>query len=225
MNNLQSILHSHTFKQTISGIIIVIFGIAGLWLAMQFPGKNSEINVPLQSIYADYDSLSNLQELVLLKDIDSSAKNKDAPDFSKTIATKGDFSKIYLYAEASVDSKPLTDWDSIYVKFNMDHVLKNLDSGGHLFRPKSLPVPGNKAATALLYNTSVVPYLPTIPYSEARIPVYVDWYDKIFRSFSNEDHIINFMSFLSTTESGHIIKISLYYKCANETPNCYINIK
>ncbi|MBU1557722.1 hypothetical protein KKC45_02065, partial [Patescibacteria group bacterium] len=177
--------------------------------------------------YPDYDALSSLIPLELMKNTDSSMYNKDDKRFTKYLEIYGDFSRMYLYTEASVNKKPLTDWDSLFVKFNDEPpYLDNLKAGGHLFRPKSLKLPKDEKVTRLLYNTSVVPYLPTIPYSESRTPITVNWFEDVFREPQSPKEIrkVRFDAFLSTPELGEIHLIALYYKCTRETPNCYIKV-
>lgn len=223
----------------VAALIFVSLGLAGLWFIIFITGLGPEqkpIEIPIGTItppklnpsqYPDYDVLRDLNAVVLAKDKESSASNKNDEDLTKILEVKGDFSRIYFYAESSVNNKPLTDWDSLYVKFNtIPPKLDDLKSGGHLYRPQSLKVPMGNNVTRLLFNISVVPYIPTIPYSEARSPTTVNWFEDVFRQPSNPSEVrkIRFDTFLSTTENGKIYLIALYYKCFQETPDCYIKI-
>ncbi len=221
-------------QRVLASIVLLIITVVAMWFLIIKIDINNKPDLPVGNIrpitvnpaeFPDYDSLKFLTPLELIKEKSSNAKNKTDPEFTKYLEVRGEFSRIYLYAEASVNDKPLTDWDSLYVKFNNEPpTLDNFKAGGHLFRPKSLKVPGDNKTTRLLFNLSVVPYLPTIPYSESRIPITVNWFENVFNFNSNPNSVrkIRFDTFISTTEKGELHLIALYYKCADETPNCYI---
>ncbi len=114
------------------------------------------------SDYPDYESLQHLVSLPIENNFESwtpNSKTEDAKSIKKIVIEKGALSKGYLYIEASIDGKPLTQWESIYIKMN------NL--GGHLFRPQSLPVP-TIDKTELLFALNDIPYIE-LPYSEHKI--------------------------------------------------------
>lgn len=200
-----------------TGIMIYLFGREGALT----PEKITPSEFP------DYDELSKLSSTGLIKDKPSSATSKDDPDFTKMLEVNGDFSGMYIYAEASVNGRVLTDWDSLYIKFDTEsQTLGEFKTGGHLFRPKSLRTPQSETSTRILFNASVVPYLPTVPYSEARVPLTVNWFENVFRNpqSPHTSRKIRFDTFLSTSKNGVIHSIILYYECSAQTPDCYIRI-
>lgn len=209
-------------------ILFILLTISSWFMILQSEKKKPLSPLATSIILSDYQSLENLTKEILIENKLSNMENKDDEDLTKNLKAYGDFSKIYLFAEISVNERPLTDWDSIYIKFNnyIDNTLEEFNSGGHLFRPKSLSVPQIKTTTRLLFNASVVPYIPTIPYSETRTPATINWFENVFRSPQNpkEERRIRFDTFLSTTEKGFIKEISLFYKCSKDTPDCYIEI-
>src|SRR3989344_5599840 len=88
------------------------------------------------SEFPDFDSLSRLEKLVVVSDFESwtpGANTQDEKIRKVIILDRGDLAKAYIYVRASLDSKALTRWESIYVKLD--------NSGGHLFRKESLPIP------------------------------------------------------------------------------------
>ena len=225
------------WKRVVASALLLVLTVLAIWLLITRINKDGKADLPVGDIkpvvvepseFPDYNSLSILTPLELIKEKDSNAKNINDLGLKKYLEIKGDFSRIYLYVEASVNDKPLTDWDSVYVKFNTEPpLIANSQAGGHLFRPKSLKVPTDNKSTRLLYNTSVVPYLSNLPYSEVRNSSNVNWFEEAFKNFEKPNDIrkIRFDTFISTTERGKIHLIALYYKCAEETPSCYIKIK
>lgn len=167
---------------------------------------------PALSEYPDYEGLKDMASLVILKESGSwvpEGKKENIIKYTKQLKSEGKFSRIYLYAEVSVNDKPLTQYESLYVKFNY--------TGGHLFRPQSLKIPPN-TVTRLLYAINNVPYLATIPYSESKTPLTADWF-----KFFKDDSSIRFDVFISSLKPTVIDKILLYYDCA-EGGECKIEI-
>jgi hypothetical protein len=99
-------------------IVAAITSIFGIYIARRLENENTATK-QIVSLYPDYDSSLTLHPLVVVENITSS--NSNVNDLSTTgikLEARGYFSRMYLYLEISVDDKPLTDWDSIYVKFN-----------------------------------------------------------------------------------------------------------
>ncbi len=167
---------------------------------------------PEPSEYPDYDSLEDLNSLIIIKDKISwspEGKIEKIIAYQKQLESVGQFAKIYLYAEVSINDKPLTQYESLYVKLD--------NEGGHLFRPQSLKIPAD-TITRLLYAINNVPYLETVPYSENKTPIATNW----FQLFKNNS-IITLNTFISSLKPATINKIIFYYNCAEDS-NCSIKI-
>jgi hypothetical protein len=166
--------------------------------------------VILPSEYPDYEALSSMKSLVIASGTPSYALENEpvVGRIGKELALKGDFSRAYLYIEASVDNgKPLSGWDSIFMTLNYD--------GGHLLRSRTLKVPGDHI-TRLLYALNQVPVI-TLPYSDESDPSIRNWFD-----YFNNKNVLDFNSFLATSrEGGRIEKIELRYECKSYS-NCSI---
>ena len=168
---------------------------------------------PKPSEYPDYNLLKNLTPLTIIENTISwspEAKKEDIISYKKQLRSTGQFARIYLYAEASVGDKPLTQYESLYVKMN--------NVGGHIFRPQSLKIPVD-STTHLLYAINNIPYLPKLPYAESRTPSTANWFD-----FFEDDSLITVNIFISSLKPATLDKIILYYDCA-EGSNCKIEIK
>jgi hypothetical protein len=218
------------FKKKLQlALLVLAFGFAGLWVTILITeGFDEPIKEPhpvgtttpavvLPSEYPDYDALSSLKYVVLAHAEPSSEANKTVVEggVKKTIEITGKFSRVYLYAEVSVNEKPLTDWDSLYMKI--------AETGGHLYRPKSLATPSNELASLLLFNTSAIPFLPNLPYSSAREPLITNWFGNVFNATSQTWKARSDI-FISTTREGMIHLVALYYDCDKETPNCSLKV-
>lgn len=168
---------------------------------------------PEPSEYPDYDSLENLNSLVIIEDEVSwspEGKKEKIIGHKKQLESIGQFAKIYLYTEVSISGKPLTQYESLYVKFN--------NEGGHLFRPQSLKIPPD-TITRLLYAVNNIPYLKYLPYSESKPPTTTDWF-----GFFKDDSSIAFDAFISSLNPAKINKIIIYYDCVIGS-NCKIKIR
>lgn len=205
-----------------TAIIVMVIGLVGIWLILRNLGVGSNSSAPNLSTgttsvisvrpseYPDYNALKDMHSLTLIQNaID--LKNNKTGNTSKDVVLTGRFSRLYLYVEASVRNKPLTDFDSVFVMFNY--------KGGHLFRPDTLAVPQDETTTRLLFNASIVPYLPNLPYSSKRVPATADW---LADSFNSGRSTLHFNGFLSTTQPGEIYLMALYYSCDIATPDCSI---
>ncbi len=216
------------FLQTLS---IIIIGLVSMWAASLF--VNDEVEPPNQPIgstttvpvkpsdFPDFDLLNSMKNISVVTDTESSASTTPAQEIRNRLEIAGNFSRVYLYVEVSVNSKPLTDWDSIYVDLNSSFF--GYDGlGGHLFRPNSLPAPKNDNVTRLLFNGYGIPYIK-LPYASSKSPSTSDWITNVFNQ-STETRVIRMDSYISTTQEGTIHLIALYYSCAEFTPDCYIKV-
>lgn len=204
---------------TLSGYaVLLLIGVVtstiGIFLVIKFQNTNNHqtqqpttstipvVIEPQPSQYPDFDSLGKLHRLQIVNDFISWTPDADK---NKKIAKKvlviqkGEISKAYLYVSASLNKKALTQWESIFIQMNY--------KGGHLFRPKTLPVPPSDK-TKLLYALNYIPYLSSPPYSEQRIPLTTSWFE-MFKDKSK----INIETFISSLRPALIEDISLYYEC------------
>lgn len=210
-------------KWLMTGIIIVIILFVG-WL---IKGQNNPSNNTAQTEksdaqkqneedlanYPDYARLSGMRKLELVKDFVSWTPNSQL-DNSKiknlNISQSGQMSDGYVYIKAAVEDKPLTKYDSFYLKFNI--------LGGHLFRPDSLAVP-DSSDTELLYPLEKISYLSGIPYDEQRTPAEANW-----QTLLDNNRNINIYSFISSRRAGQIKELSIYYDCQDST-ECSLALK
>ena len=165
------------------------------------------------SEFPDYDSLERLKSLVVVNNFESWTPDAKV-DIGKTkkviVVEKGKLAKGNLYVRASINSKALSKWESIYVKMN--------NEGGHLFRIQSLSIPKSEK-TELLYSLDDIPYLFSVPYSEQKIPARADWF-KFFR----DKRRIELITFISSLKPVLIESMVLYYECIDDT-ECLLSIE
>ena len=165
--------------------------------------------LPPPSEYPDLDSLSDMKSLELVKDFETFTPDGVVNSkFNKygSFSQKGEISKGYIEIIASIDNKPLTKWESIFLRINYNSGDFRLN-GGHIFRPLSLKLPpGDK--THLLYALNDIPFLESIPYDEARVPNHSNWF-RYFKDGNKND----FMAFISSLSPAKIDLIKIYYKC------------
>lgn len=170
--------------------------------------------VQAQSEFPDFLQLSTMKKLPVIQNFESWTPNavlENAKVVNTMVVEKGQIAKAYVFVQASLNNSALTQWESIYLKFN------NL--GGHLFRPQSLPVPPSDR-TKLLFAVNDIPYLPGTPYSEQKIPKRTDWFP-LFKEGSE----INIVGFISSLRPAKIEEISLYYECIDGDDACEITLK
>lgn len=221
---------SEFLYQTFSAAITIAVALIGIFFLLKATGNTNKVVILLPigtttpatvqpSEYPDYDALKSLKVVVVASSTSSSEAGKNIVEdgITKRLLITGKFARLYLFVETSVDQKPLTDWDSFYMKI--------ADQGGHLYRPDSLKVPSDDRVTRLLFNTSVVPYLSSLPYSASRTPVVTNWFDNIFNSFSSSPRKSRVDTFISTTRNGMIHLIAFYYACDETTPDCSIQVQ
>ena len=165
------------------------------------------------SEFPDYNSLSDLKKLNIISDFESwtpDTKVFDEKVKKVIVIDKGKIGKGYIYIKASVNDKPITLWESLYLKMN--------NVGGHIFRKSSLPVP-QSSKTELLFSLDNVFYLPSVPYSENRTPLKANWFN-----FFRDNGRVEVWSFISSLKPAKIDEITLYYGCKDNS-DCILSIK
>lgn len=173
-------------------------------------GESSSATSPTQA----YDDLAGMKTLELANGFASwtpGAAVEDGKVAGGTLAVSGDVAKAYLAVKASLDGKPITKYESVFVKFN--------DAGGHLFRPMSLETPGDAAATTLLYDLAAVPVLPSVPYDETRTPETADLLATLADGKS-----VKLTAFVSSLRPALVEELTLSYVCAAGS-DCSVTLK
>lgn len=161
-----------------------------------------------------YDDLAGMQQVQLAKEFASwtpDAKLEDEKTRSLLLSVKGQVAKAYLSVKASVGGKPLSKYESVFVKFN--------DDGGHLFRPQSLETPGDAAATSLLYDLDALPVLPNVPYDETRTPDTANP-----AALFKDGRTVKLTAFISSLRPALLDDLTVSYVCADGS-DCSIAIK
>ncbi len=161
--------------------------------------------------YDDLDGMKRLELGAAFASWTPGAKVEDEKVLGGTLAVTGTVAKAYLNVKSSVDGKPLTKYESVFVKLN--------DAGGHLFRPMSLETPEDAAATSLLYDLRDVPALPTVPYDESRTPEKAD-----LAATLADGKSVKLTAFISSLRPALIEEMSISYVCA-EGSDCAISLK
>lgn len=175
--------------------------------------KTIKENIAKSPNFPDYDSLSKLNKVTLVSNFVSwTPSTVVGQDKAKRvlILDKGELSKAYIYIKASLNGKALTQWESIYLTMNW--------TGGHLFRPQTLPIPSSNK-TELLYAINYLPYLTEIPYNEQNQPSIVNW----FTNFT-EGNTIEVNTFISSLRPAILEEITLYYQCIKDS-DCLLTVK
>jgi len=171
-------------------------------------------NTPETGAAQAYDDLAGMQQLQLAKDFASwtpDAKLEDEKTRSLSLAVKGQVTKAYLSVKASVGGKPLTKYESVFVKFD--------DDGGHLFRPQSLETPADAASTSLLFDLDALPVLPSVPYDETRTPDTANP-----AALFKDGRTVKLTAFISSLRPALLEDLTLSYVCA-EGSDCSIGLK
>jgi hypothetical protein len=161
--------------------------------------------------YADLDGMKSLPLAEGFASWTPGAKVEDEKVRGGQLAVTGEVAKAYLRVKASVEGKPLTKYESVFVKLN--------DAGGHLFRPMSLATPADAAATVLLYDLADVAVLPSVPYDETRTPEKAD-----LRATLAAGKAPKLTAFISSLRPALLEEMSLSYVCA-EGSDCAISLK
>lgn len=165
------------------------------------------------SLYPEFDSLSIMKNLVLLSGVKSYTPNGDTETYShkKYFQVMGEFSKIYLYIEASFNDAKLTGGQDIYIKFQ--------NQGGHI-KNKPLLVPESKISR-FLYDADNIQYVETIknPKIEA-----VSWLD-IFNDIGTSGKTMRMDAFISSRKEVWIEKMEFYYQCSRDVECSIVEVK
>lgn len=178
------------------------------------PDDAAATGTPATDATQAYDDLAGMQQLQLAKDFASwtpDARLEDEKTRAVSLAIKGKVAKAYLSVKASVGGKPLSKYESIFVKFGL--------IGGHLFRPQSLPTPASEGSTSLLFDLSGLPVLPSVPYDEARTPDKVD-----AAALLADGKTVKLTAFISSLRPALLEDLSLSYVCADGS-DCAIGLK
>ncbi|MEK7545965.1 MAG: hypothetical protein AAB554_02705 [Patescibacteria group bacterium] len=177
---------------------------------------DSTSNAPstAESATQAYDDLDGMKRLVLAADFASwtpGAEIDDEKVRGGSLAVSGRIAKAFLSVKASGDGKPLTKYESVFVKFN--------DAGGHLFRPQSLPTQAEDDATALLFDLGSMPVLPTVPYDETRTPDTAD-----VTAVLKDGKTVKLTAFISSLRPALLEDLTLSYVCV-EGGDCSISLR
>ena len=202
-------------------LLLTIFFIGGIfaWKIIQKQNSNNitppVIIEPQPSEYPDFEQTKSLNKEIILSNFESWTPNSEVlPENVSTtiIVDKGTVVKGYIYIRASLADKALSQWESVYLKFN-DAI------GGHIFRPNSLPIPAG-AKTELLYPLNGFSYLPNAPYSDKRTP---SEYNLLPLFQGNAE--IKLTAFISSLRKAKIEEITLYYECQESDVECSVKVK
>ncbi len=161
----------------------------------------------------EYQDLAGMHQLDLAKDFASwtpDAKVETEKTKTASLAVSGNISKAFLTVKASIGGKPLTKYESVFVKLN--------DAGGHLFRPRSLATPASDV-TSLFFELNDVPVLPSIPYDETREPSKADLAEVL-----KDGKAVKLTAFISSLRPALFDELSLSYLCA-EGSECAISLR
>lgn len=191
---------------------VVLFGVALKNRKAAEPATEASTPAPSQESQ-QYQDLAGMRQLELAKDFASwtpGAKLEPEKTRSGILAVTGKIAKAYLTVKASVEGKPLTKYESVFVKFN--------DAGGHLFRPQSLPSP-DSGVTSLLFDLGAMPVLPSIPYDETRTPVEAD-----LVAVLQDGKSVKLTAFISSLRPALLEELTLSYVCA-EGSDCAVASK
>ena len=205
-----------TNNSWIGYVILILVGtiasLGGLYVAKKIEGivpppivstTTPPVIIIKSSEYPDYDSLSKLHKLTLAENFESwtPKQNINYKMINRIVIREGQLSKAYIYAKVSLNNSPLTQWESLYFKAS--------NTGGHLFRPLSLPVPSS-TSTELLYALNQVP-ITGIPYSDQNKSKITN----IFQLFKTKKQL-QVISFISSLRPAKIEELSLYYECVED---------
>jgi hypothetical protein len=160
-----------------------------------------------------YEDLDGMKSLELAKDFPSwtpGAQVEAEKVDSGILQASGKVAKAYLNIKASVGGKPLSKYESFFLKFN--------DIGGHLFRPQSLKTP-EYPSTSLLYDLREVAILPNLPYDENRAPEKADLAAALL-----DGKKVKLTAFISSLRPAQIEEMSISYVCVGGS-ECAITLK
>ncbi len=190
----------------------ILFGVALKHRASPAPAAETSSPTPSDETQ-QYQDLAGMQRLELAKDFASWTPGaKVDPDKTRgdMIVVKGEIAKAYLTVGASIDGKPLTKYESIFVKLN--------DVGGHLFRPQTLATPKSDV-TSLLFSLADVPVLTSIPYDETRVPEKAN-----LAATLKDGKTVKLTAFISSLRPALLENLSISYVCV-EGSDCALSLK
>ncbi len=190
----------------------ILFGVALKHRASSAPASETSSPTP-SSETQQYQDLAGMQRLEVAKDFASWTPGaKVDPDKTRgdMIVVKGKIAKAYLTVSASIGGKPLTKYESIFVKLN--------DVGGHLFRPQTLATPESDV-TSLLFSLADVPVLTSIPYDETRVPEKAD-----LAATLKDGKTVKLTAFISSLRPALLENLSISYVCV-EWSDCALSLK
>lgn len=205
---------------TIISVVFIVAAVALFGVAIKNRGgKDGQsvqdaVQTPKTDVAAAaYADLAGMKRLELAKDFASwtpGANVEDEKVRTGSLVVSGTVAKAYLTVKASIDGKPLTKYESIFVKLN--------DVGGHLFRPSSLETP-ESGSTSLLYPLNAAPVLPSVPYDETRTPEMRD-----LSALLVDGKTVRLTAFISSLRPALLEELSISYVCADGS-DCAIILK
>ncbi len=203
---------------TAISVVFIVAAAALFIIALRHRGSGAPTPAPQAATgtpeTAAFDDLAGMRQLQLAKGFASwtpDAKIDEGKTRALSLAVKGQVAKAYLGVSASVAGKPLTKYESVFVKFN--------DVGGHLFRPRSLKTPDDAGPTRLLYDLNELPVLPSVPYDETRKPTTAVPY-----ALFKDGRSVRLTAFISSLRPALLEDLSISYVCA-EGSDCAIAAK
>lgn len=193
-------------------IIAAVTSVAGLYIGKRINNQVGPTPTVSVSQYPDFELVKTIGDdhtIVIINKSDFRDPNQPntAGNTSGWISSRGQLARAYLFIEASVNDKPLSSFESIFVKMNY--------VGGHLVLMNSLPVPTFPTATQLLYGLNDINYKrrPT----DASPTLNTDWFYQL-----NTKHKISFAAFLASQIDGRVT-VKLYYQCTLTSSDCSVS--
>lgn len=166
-----------------------------------------------QSTHPDYDNFIKMNSLVIGEDIATNGSVATGKSFRKkyALSNKNSIEASYLYIEASVNGRPLSVYDDLYLKIN--------DIGGHIIIDKnSLPVLQKEDMSVYLFPLNAISFKKDVDAKPSQFSNDFNFLDSINNtgSFSILAHIN------SQRKNKRIIKISIGYDCNENNSGCSI---
>ncbi|MFH1145507.1 MAG: hypothetical protein V1707_00900 [bacterium] len=198
--------------------IVVLAAVGAYFLYAKTPAQAPDITDANKTEFNEQESkqppvdADPLSEAVVIKDFKNTvADGKPTAYASQRFTANGKFEEAYLVVSALVDGKPLTQYDSLYMKLGavVDGTYKEI--GGHLRRDKSIEKqPLDR--TLVVYNARNVAYKEKSPYSEEGEPLSADWLSLLNNGVSHR-----VTGFVSTLQQGEIQEVKIRYRCVKDS--------
>jgi hypothetical protein len=170
----------------------------------------------IQKAVNPYTAKDSMGKREVIRDFENSVSDNDpTADREVRLAVEGRLGSGYLYVKASVDGKPLTGFDDVYVKL-VDAV--GADIGGHLIASKGLTTPSSESFTEMLFPLDDVKYKASYTMSQDEAV------SGNFLAFLNEHGDSSVISFSSTARRGKIEELSVYFECADGPGTCMVDV-